>query len=219
MLERIHRDRCEKVSSSPMKSKTLSSIRCAGTTLAEMLVAAAVASLVLGGLMVGSVALQRSYSASDQLCRAQADLLRVTDYLARDVRNAATIDTTTTAPVLACITTGDYYDRRGTVITKDDVPYNPVLGRNGVTYGSNPITIKYVRSGKAILREVTRIDGGTSSTSRTQIADNVDNFAITVDAQGTTRVTSSTAPRYGRRAAGAASPLISIVTVSKPRNP
>ena len=55
---------------------------------ASLDVAAAVASLVLGGLMVGSVALQRSYSASDQLCRAQADLLRVTDYIARDVRKA-----------------------------------------------------------------------------------------------------------------------------------
>jgi len=88
-----------------------------------------------------------------------------------------------------------------------------------LTYGSNPITIRYLRSGKGILREVTRVDAGSSNTSTTRIADNIDNIAITVDSQGATTITSSTAPRYARRAAGAASPLISIVTVSKPRNP
>lgn len=203
-----------------MQSKSASSIRCLGATLAEMLVAAAVASIVLGGLMVGSIMLQRSFSASHHLSRAQADLLRVNDYIARDVRNATTIDASLAAPVLVEMTMGDYYDRKGTPANPtDDVPYNPVLGRDGVIYGSNPVTIRYLRSGKAILREVTRLDSGTSLTTSARIADNVDHFAITVDSRGTTTVTTSAAPRYARRAAGASAPLISIVNVSKPRNP
>jgi type II secretory pathway component PulJ len=210
----------EKMTTPSMKSKNLLSRGRSGATLPEVLIAAAVASIVLGALMMGSVMLQRSYSASDKLCRAQADLLRVSDYISRDVRNATTIDAATTAPVLLSLTTGDYYDRRGTPNnTRDDVPYNPVLGRDGVTYGSDAVTIRYVRSGTGIVRQITRVDSGASNTSTTRIADNVDNLAVAVDSQGTTTITTSTAPRYGRRAAGTASPLISIVMVSKPRNP
>ena len=119
------------------------SARTAGATLPEMLVGSAVASLVLGALMVGSIVLQRSYAASDQLCRAQADLIRVTDFMSKDIRNATAISTTVTAPVLLSLTTSNYYDPRGTPANpRDDVAYDPVLGRNSVTYGTGPVTIR-----------------------------------------------------------------------------
>lgn len=182
--------------------------------------AAAVASIVLGGLMLGSVVLQRSFAASDQLCRAQADLLRVADYMARDIRNAKSVNTAATAPVLLTLTTEDYFDRRGTLAnSKDDVPNDPVLGRTGVTYGSQPISVRYLRTGDGISREVTRVDAGVSHVSTTRIADNVDNLSVALDAQGNATITSSTATRYARRKAGAAAPAISLVMASKTLNP
>lgn len=203
-----------------MKTKNHRAGRRAGTTFPEVLIASVVASIVLGGLMVGSVVLQRSFSASDQLSRAQADLLRVADYISRDIRNATTVNTTVTAPVFLTVTTGDYYDRRGTPANaRDDIPNDPVLGRDSVTYGSNPLTIRYLKSGSAVLREVTRFDAGVSSASTTRIADNVDNLSLALDAEGTATITSSTATRYARRKAGAPSPVITIVMVAKPRNP
>ena len=200
--------------------KSPENLRICAAALMELLVAAAVASVVLGALMVGSIALQRSLSASDHLARAQADLLRVSDYIARDIRNSTGVNSSVSAPTLLTITIGDYYDRHGTPgNTKDDVPYDPVLGRDSVTYGSSPVTVRYLRSGTGILREVTRSDSGASSTSTTRIADNVENIAVSFDSQGVATISSSTATRYARRKANAPAPVISFVMVTQPRNP
>ena len=193
--------------------------RIAGFTLPEVLIGAAVASIVLGGMMAGSVMLQRSFSASDRLARNHADLTRVADYMSRDIRNATSIDATPSASVLLTVTLADYYDRRGTPGNlTDDIPNNPTLGRTMATYGGNPVTIRYLRSGTRVGREVSRTDAGTT-TSTAWIADNVDNFTLTLDAKRTATMTSSSAMRYARRKAGAQSPSLSFVMVSQPRNP
>lgn len=203
-----------------MKRISSFSRQIAGFTLPEMLVGAAVASILLGGLMVGSVALQRSFTASDRLARAQADLLRVGDYMARDIRNATSINATANAGVMLTVTTGDYYDRRGTPNnTSDDVAISPTLGRTGVTYGASPMTIRYVRSGTSILREVTRVDGGASITSTIRIADNVSNLAVAITADGSATITSATTTPYAIRPSGTQSQSISFVMASQPRNP
>lgn len=187
--------------------------------LAELMVGAAVASIFLGGLMTGSIALQRSFSASDRLARAQSDLLRVGDYMARDIRNATSINTTATSSVLLTVTTGDYYDRRGTPGNlADDVANSPVLGRTGATYGTSPVSIRYLKSGTSILREVSRVDAGATTVSTTWIADNVDALTVAVDAEGTVTFTSATAMTYRRAKAGTQSPSLSFVMASKPRN-
>ena len=140
--------------------------------------------------------------------------------MARDIRNATSVNATASATVLLTVTTGDYYNRNGTPNNpKDDTPNSPVLGSSSVTYGSNPITIRYLKSGSRILREVTRFDSGTSGTSSSLIADNVDNVGVTLDAHGSATLTTSTATYYARRKAGAPSPLISLVMAAKPRNP
>ena len=193
--------------------------RISGFTLPEVLIGAAVASIVLGGMMAGSVMLQRSFSASDRLARSHADLTRVADYMSRDIRNATSIDTTPSPSVLLTVTLADYYDRRGTPNNlTDDIPNNPTLGRTMATYGGNPVTIRYLRSGTRVGREVSRTDAGTT-TSTAWIADNVDNFTLTLDAKRTATMTSSSAMRYARRKAGAQSPSLSFVMVSQPRNP
>lgn len=194
--------------------------RIAGFTLPEVLIGAAVASIVLGGMMTGSVVLQRSFSASDRLARSHADLIRVADYMSRDIRNATSIDATASASVLLTVTLADYYDRRGTPGNlTDDIPNNPTLGRTLATYGGNPVTIRYLRSGTRVGREVSRTDAGATTTSTAWIADNVDNFTLTLDAKRTATIASASAMRYGRRKAGTQSPSLSFVMVSQPRNP
>lgn len=193
--------------------------RVNGTTLPEVLIAAVSGSIVLGGLIAGSVALISSFSASDRLARTQADLHRVADYMSRDIRNATNVDTTATATTVLTITEADYYNRNGTPNNlADDVPNSPSIGRTGATYGANPVTIRYRKTGTQILRDVTRVDAGVPVTSTTQIADNVENFAVTVDATGTATITSTSSMGYRRRKAGVTSPTISFVMAAQPRN-
>jgi len=194
--------------------------RIAGFTLAELLVGAAAASILLGGLMTGSIAIQRAFSANDKLARAQSDLLRVADYMTRDIRNATTVDTTATSTVLLTVTVSDYYDRKGTPNNRaDDVPNAPVLGRTGATYGASPITIRYLKSGTRIGREVSQVDAGVTTKSTTWIADHVDTLTVAVDAKGTATFTSATAMTYSRRKAGSKTLSESFVMTAKPRNP
>lgn len=207
-----------------MKTRAIQRIspshRIAGATFPELLVAAAVSSIILGALMVGSIALQRSFSASDRLARAQADHIRVADYVARDIRNAKSINTTAAAPAFLTVTTGDYYDRRGTPANvADDVPNKPVLGRTGADYGTSPVSIRYLRSGTRIIREVSRVDAGTTSVSTTQIADNLANVAVAMAADGTATITSTSSVRYGWQRPGTQVPTMTFVLAAQPRNP
>lgn len=194
--------------------------RLAGFTLAEVMIASALTSIVLGGLMTASMAIQRSLSANDQLSRAQSDILRVADYMSRDIRNSTSVNTTATSSVLLTVTMGDYYDRKGTPNNvADDVANPPALGRTGATYGTSPVTIRYLRSGTRIGREVSRVDGGATTVTTTWIADNVDTLAVAGDAAGNFTLTSAAAMTYGIRTAGNQSRPLSFVITAKPRNP
>lgn len=204
----------------PMKPLLPRLRRIAGFTLVEMLVGAVATSILLGGLMTGSIAIQRSFAANEQLTRAQMDLLRVADYMTRDIRNSTSVNTTATESVLLTVTAGDYYDRRGTPANlADDVANSPVLGRTGATYGTSPVTIRYLKSGTRIAREVTRVDAGVSTTSTNWIADNVETLTVAVDATGKITFTSGTAMTYSRRKAGAQTFSQSLVMTSQSRNP
>lgn len=194
--------------------------RLAAFTLAEVMIAGALGSIVLGGLMTASLAIQRSLSANDQLSRAQSDLLRVADYMSRDIRNSTSVNTTATSSVLLTVTMGDYYNRNGTPANvADDVANAPTLGRTGAIYGSSPVTIRYLKSGTRIGREVSRVDAGATTVTTTWIADNVDALAVTGDADGKFTLTSAAAMKYGIRTAGSLSRSLSFVMASKPRNP
>ncbi|MEQ1860760.1 MAG: hypothetical protein ABMA13_12570 [Chthoniobacteraceae bacterium] len=187
--------------------------------LPELLVGTVVASIILGALMVGSIALQRAFKASDLLARTNADLTRVADYMSRDVRNATSINTAANSSVILTVTVGDYYDRRGTPNNPaDDIPNSPTLGRTGAIYGTSAVTIRYLRSGSRILREVSRIDGGKITTSNTWIADNVNNLTVTVGADRAVKIASAANTHYGIRKTGAASTSVSLVMVAQSRN-
>ena len=185
-----------------------------------MLIAFSVGAVLLAGLLIGSLSLQRSLTASDQLARTQSDLLRVGDYMARDIRNATTVNTTATSTLLLTVTTADYYDRRGTPANlADDIPNAPVLGRTGATYGTSPVTIRYLKNGTSILREVSRVDAGVTSVSTAWIADNVEALAVAMNGDGSVTFTSTTSMKYRTQKAGVPSPLVSFMMTSLPRNP
>ncbi len=199
----------------------LSSLRArAGFTLVELMTAAAAGSIILGALMAGSLSLQRSFRASAQLAQGQADLIRVADFMARDIRNATTFNATPASPALLTVTTTDYYNRNGTPANlTDDRPNSPTLSRNGATYGGNPVSIRYVRSGTRLMREVTTTDGGTAAVGVSWIADFVENLSVSVDASRNVTLTVGSPMTYGRRSPGASSRSLSFVMAARPRNP
>jgi Tfp pilus assembly protein PilW len=59
-----------------------------GFTLAETVVASAVAAIILIAIVIGGVTLQRTFAGSDGGMKAQADQSRIMDYIARDLRQA-----------------------------------------------------------------------------------------------------------------------------------
>ncbi len=90
--------------------KTLSRIR-RGFTLAEVMVAAAVMSIVLGAVTAGVFCLQRSFAASQDFITAHQEQVRAMDTIKRDSRSATAAEiraggtsivftTTTTSPGL-----------------------------------------------------------------------------------------------------------------------
>ena len=160
--------------------------------LPELMIGTVVASIILGALMIGSIALQRAFKASDLLARTNADLTRVADYLSRDIRNSTSLNAVANSSVILTVTVGDYYDRRGTPNNPtDDIPNSPTLGRTGAIYGTSAVTIRYLRAGTRILREVSRVDAGKITTANTWIADNVNNLTVTVGADRAVKITSA----------------------------
>ena len=67
-------------------------IRQAGWTLAELMVAMAIASIMMAGLITGSITIQRSFMASRHHIDAQAQQMRLMDYMTLDLRRALTVD-------------------------------------------------------------------------------------------------------------------------------
>lgn len=71
-----------------MKTPTLSR---SGFTLVESLIAAALSSTLFTLLLVSAVGFQRSFVATDNQVTSHNDQLRLTDYLARDLRSASNV--------------------------------------------------------------------------------------------------------------------------------
>jgi type II secretory pathway component PulJ len=72
----------------------------AGFTLVEALIAAAISSVVFAMLIVGSLALQRTFLSSDYQATAQNDQLRLCDYLSRDLQSASSVTLTDNGHVI-----------------------------------------------------------------------------------------------------------------------
>jgi prepilin-type N-terminal cleavage/methylation domain-containing protein len=145
----------------------------AGFTLAEMLVALGVSSIVFAAIITASVALYRSFNAVDAYFSTQMQQLRIIDYLNRDVKRATVV---TTAANLQSIdvTIPNYLIKSGDAEAVANagligLPRTPtvVRGPTGfqVNYGSGNTTVNYSVNSNSILRtengQVTTIASST----------------------------------------------------------
>ena len=161
-----------------MTKREKNSLRKAGFTLPEFMVGSTIFLAVSLGLLMGFVALERNYAATTGFAINHADEMRISDYMALDLRralavNAAQNDTTILIP--------SYYGADGNAQT-------PHLdGSGGVFYGESgsSVRIHYYLTDGTIYRQQ---DGGNP----VPLAENVHDFNFNVTDAGkvvTTRIT------------------------------
>lgn len=139
-------------------------------TLVEMLMTLASSSIVMAAVLVGGVALQRSFAAMEGYSIAEGDQLRVEDYIAMDCRRALTaaVDVNNTLT----LTIPNYYD------SNNDKPkwanahaVSPSFTSDGaIQYAAGSTTVKYYAMATNFVREV----NGTPNV----IARNVASFTV-----------------------------------------
>jgi prepilin-type N-terminal cleavage/methylation domain-containing protein len=109
-----------------------------GFTLTELCISLAIFSIVSAGLLMGFTSLERSYAATTAYTINHADQLRLSDYLAMDLRRAVAVQP---AQNNTTIFIPRYYDANG-------VPLKPALdGKGGVFYTATDMAAKTVRTG------------------------------------------------------------------------
>jgi prepilin-type N-terminal cleavage/methylation domain-containing protein len=120
--------------------------QAAGFTITELSISVAIFSIVSIGLLMGFTSLERSYTATNAYTINHADQLRISDYLAVDLRRAVAVQA---AQNDTSIYIPSYYDASGAVQT-------PTLDGNGsVYYGDkgSSIKVRYYLSDGSIYRQ------------------------------------------------------------------
>ena len=149
-----------------------------GYALSEMIVASTIFCSVSFGLLMGFTALERNYAAATDFTQNHADEMRISDYMAMDLRRAIAVqaarnDTTIFIP--------SYYDQAGS-------PKTPSLdGEGGVIYGAagSSVRVHYYLMAGTIYRQ-------QDNAAATPLAVNVQDFAFNVTDAGkvvTTQIT------------------------------
>lgn len=163
-----------------------------GFLLSEMMVSCLIFAAISLGLLMGFTALERNYAATSDFALNHADQMRISDYLALDLRRALSLeaaqnDTTIYVP--------SYYGTNGS-------PQTPVLdGEGGVFYGAagSSVKVHYFLSGGTIFRQ-------QDTAPPVALAVNVQDFAFDVTDSGkvvSTRITFNPTFVSGRASADA----------------
>jgi Tfp pilus assembly protein PilW len=156
--------------------------RTGGFTLVELAVWACIHSAVMSALVFGSIALQRSFSASQAYADEQNDQLRVIDYVTRDLRRASTVAVSNSGTKLT-VTVPDQIDPNTLNLR------TPVISANGiVSYGSTPVTIAYFIEGSSFIREENGVD--------TVISTTIDDFQVSQNQASVVQFTLGFTPGY-----------------------
>jgi hypothetical protein len=153
-------------------------------TLTETMVSCAVSTVVLGVLVFGLIAFQRSFLASAHHASSQAAQLRLLDYVALDLRRALNVTARSDGGLDVDIP--DYYESASTL-----TPRQPQLVNGRVMYGTVPQRVSYYRRAQSVYRSV----GGVE----TELAADVAGFDLTFPSnlnQAVLKVTVSFLPRY-----------------------
>ena len=156
-----------------------------------MLVSVGCGSLILAAVILAGVSLQKSYAALEGYTTAEADQLRVLDYVAMDCRRAtaASVGTVTVNGVTESqlvLTLPTYYNSSTSStatfntpsITSGSLKYGTISG-NTVTANTDIVKVYYQQTGSNFTREV-KVTDSTGATVRsdvtTAIAKNVSSF-------------------------------------------
>lgn len=117
-----------------------------GFTLPELMVSTTIFSSICLGLLMGFTALEHNYAAATDFAISHADEMRISDYMALDLRRAVAVET---AANDTKIYIPPYYDAEGN-------PQTPSLdGKGGVYYGAagSSVRIHYYLAGNTIFRQ------------------------------------------------------------------
>jgi type II secretory pathway component PulJ len=179
----------------------------AGFALSEMMISTLIFAAVSMGLLMGFTALQRNYAATADFAINHADQMRISDYLAMDLRRAVAVETPAKNDTTIYIPA--YYDGSGD-------PRTPTLdGIGGVYYGANgeAVKIHYYLSGGTVYRQ-------QEGRPAVALATNVEDFVFDAVDKGkvvTTKITFN--PTYtSGRASGDATAATAFYNTTLLRN-
>jgi len=74
-----------------------------GFTVVELMVAVSAGVFVLAAVTLGSIALQKSFSAADNFLGTQMQQIRIVDYLSRDVRRSYIVSASSDLKTVTCV--------------------------------------------------------------------------------------------------------------------
>ena len=147
-----------------------------GFTLAELLIAMAIASAILGVIFTSAIALQKSFTAVDNYFGAHMQQIRIVDYLARDVKRGLSVTSSTNRQTVT-IKIPKYIIQAGdsdATVANIGTPRSPSLaianGDYNINYGTptgTVTTVVYSVNASSILRtedgELTTIASSTDN--------------------------------------------------------
>lgn len=200
-----------------------------GFTIVELMIAATVSTIVMATLVLGAVALQRSFAAVTDYANGQNDQMRISDYLAVDMRRA--ISVTKDGLGGAIIVLPNYYDSNNNPVPptitntmgwpnkrKRHHKHKNIVMDQTVTYAAGSTqTVKYYQGragavGTDPSKFYREVDGAL-----TVIANDVSDFKLTFPTDDgtfvTTQVTFSPRFRLGSNAAATAGTTLSQTTL------
>lgn len=134
--------------------------RTAGFTLAEMLVAVSVGTIVLAAAIACSVSLQKSFAAADNYFATHMQQVRVVDYLSRDVNRGYSVTTSADLQTVT-ISVPNYIIQAGDPEAVGNssligTPRSPTVsyasGAAQINYGTSTSTVVYSLNNSSIVR-------------------------------------------------------------------
>ena len=133
------------------------------------MIATGIAGLIIGAFLLSATALQRSFVSAQAYSASKRSQMRLTDYLALDLRRALTVQAPTTGSTILSVTIPDYY-------APDGSPRVPVINKLVADYGdpAKRLTVVYSKQGSSVFRQE-----GTQPPL--EIASNVDDFQVTIE--------------------------------------
>lgn len=163
----------------------------AAFTLVEMMTSIGCGTIILAAIVAAGVSLQKSYAALESYSTAEADQLRVLDYIAMDCRRAtsAAVSSVTVNGITEnalVLTLPAYYSSSTSNSATFNTPYVNsgslsfgTISGGTVTPNTDIVTITYEQNGSTFTREV-KVTDSTGATVRsdntTPVARNVSSF-------------------------------------------